>query len=202
MFLFYLSIGADGDTANNEGTEDEKEEVQSEEEGDSEASEHDEIEDDDDDDDADSESIEDDSDDEDILYVPQVFPIMGSWKENRYQDVLTEVQNQMALSKDVSVRVKFEQNNPEDINAIKAEARIEGNWKIFGTIMKSQISKLTRAMRRNTVNNCRFRGAPRYEINVRNSGYNGLTCKLIIEKRGRWERDDFDYRYNDDLSRL
>ena len=71
--------------------------------------------------------------------MPQTLSQLGCYleEEKRYQDVLTEVQNQMAFSEDVSVRVKFERNNTEDINAIKAEARIEGSWKIFGTIMKS-----------------------------------------------------------------
>ncbi len=139
---------------------------------------------------------------EDISYHDEVFEVMGTCVEKRYQDVLTTVEELMADGKAVPVRVEYDLQNPQDVNAIKAEAHINDRWKIFGCIKKNKLPKLTSAMRQGTITECKFASRPKYKLNVLNSGINGLTCALIITNRFRWDRDDNGYRYNDDLSHL
>ena len=51
----------------------------------------------------------------------------------------------------VAARVKFERDNPQDTNAIKGQAFIDQEWKIFGYIKKRKILKLTKALRNDNV---------------------------------------------------
>ncbi len=102
----------------------------------------------------------------------------------------------------VPVKVNFQPDNPEDINAIKADVYVNGKWKIIGNIQKHKIPKLTVALRQKTVINCRFTKIPKYRINILNSGCNGLMCSLTITNQMKWGPDDFFYRYNKDLKHL
>ncbi|XP_072040318.1 uncharacterized protein [Amphiura filiformis] len=150
----------------------------------------------------DDDEDESDEDDSDIISHPQVFNVMGSCVEKRYQDVLEKVQELMRDGETVAVRVEYEPQNPQDINAIKAEAYLDDQWRIFGTIQKRKIPKLTSAMRHGTITDCKLAARPLYRLNVLNSGRNGLTCQLVISNRYRWDRDDNNYSYNMDLSHL
>ena len=127
---------------------------------------------------------------------------MGSWKEERYQKVLEKVETEMLAGKTVPARVVFQPNNLEDINAVEVDAFIQNSWKIVGNIKKREIPKLTVALRRNKVTNVKFRGKPKYKININNSAYRGLMCWLTITRSGKWGKDDEDYRYSKDLSHL
>ena len=77
------------------------------------------------------------------------------------------------------------------LTAIKAEAFVNDAWKIFGTIKKSKVPKLTRALQQQEVVECKFLEPLKYALNVNGSGDNGLTCKLVLVKRSAWEIDDF-----------
>ena len=144
---------------------------------------------------------EDDDEDVDDDCEIEVFPIMGSTKEKRYQVTLEKVRQQMTTGP-VAARVKFERDNPQDKNAIKGEAFIDQEWKIFGCIKKRKIPKLTKALRNDNVIQCCFLRAPRYKFNVNKTGENGWTCQLLISKHGAWDDDDKSYTYNADLTRL
>ncbi len=84
----------------------------------------------------------------------------------------------MTDDKSVPVRVDCDSQNPQDINAIKAEAHINDNWQIFGC-KKNKLPKLTSAMRQGTITECKFASRPKYKLNVLNYGRNGLTCCLV-----------------------
>ena len=122
-------------------------------------------------------------DEEEDDYHAEVFPIMGSTREARYQITLEKVMTIMESGL-VAPRVKFEPDNPQDVNAIKAEALIDDEWQIFGTIKKKKIPKLTKALRNDEVTQCYFLAAPKYQFNVNHLGDNGFTCKVVIGKRG------------------
>ena len=77
--------------------------------------------------------------------------------------------------------MNFEPANPEDSNA---QIR-DGEWNIFRMIKKSKIPKLTKAIINHEIVECSFHESPKYALNVNNSGNNGLTCKLLITKRGK-----------------
>ena len=156
----------------------------------------------DDDDDSDYDISGPDGEDDEIFYDNEVFNVMGSVKEKRYQDALDRVQELMAKDENVPVRVERDPDNIQDKNALIVEAFVNESWKNVGTIQKRKIPKLTRALRQGTAGSYRFAGSPQYKLNVYKSGLNGLTCQLIITNKGRWDDDDRTYYYYKDLSHL
>ncbi len=102
----------------------------------------------------------------------------------------------------VPVRVDFQTDNPEDANAIKAEALVQGTWRIFGYVQKHKIPKLTVALRQGMNMHCKFSKKPQYRLNILNSGVSGLVCSITIASSTKWGPDDMSYRYNKDLTRL
>ena len=131
-----------------------------------------------------------------------IFNVMGSVKEKRYQDALGKVEEAMEANQTVPAQVDYDIGNPRDGNALRAEVWIDNKWKNVGTIEKRKIPKLTHAMRQGTITGCRLAAKPKYRLNVNKSGLNGLTIKLRISNHVRWLPDDPDYKYWQDLSHL
>ena len=154
------------------------------------------------DDDDEEESDDGGGDDDDVIYFSEVFEVVGSCHEKRYQDALAEVQHSMSSNDTVPVRAEYDSTNSQDFNAIKVEGYLGDEWQILGYVKKQKIPKLTSAMRQGELTDCRFAKRPAYKLNAYNSGKNGLTCELIITKRFRWDRNDKHYSYNQDLSHL
>ena len=155
-----------------------------------------------DDDDNDYDISGPDGEDDKIFYDNNVFNVMGSVKEKRYQDALERVQELMAKEENVPLRVERDPDNIQDKNALIVEAFVDQSWKNVGTIQKRKIPKLTRALRQGTVGSYRFAGSPQYKLNVYKSGLHGQTCQLITTNKGRWDDDDRTYYYDKDLSHL
>ncbi len=134
------------------------------------------------------------------LYAETV-GVVGCAREVRYQKSLEEVQEKMNIDKvTVSVKLDFEPDNPMDTNAITVLVLLGTNWFPVGTIPRKKITKMTSAMRNNTITSVRFEKAPWYGFDEQ--GVGGLNCCIIVTKTGRWENDNRGYKYNDDLSGL
>ena len=80
-----------------------------------------------------------------------VFNVMGSVKEKRYQDALGKVEEAMNDNQTVPVQVDYDVGNRQDGHALKAEVWVNDKWKNVGTIQKRKIPKLTHAMRQGTI---------------------------------------------------
>ena len=132
----------------------------------------------------------------------ELFHVVGSWLEERYQRTLGKVEDDMRVGTTIPTRVVFQPQNPEDINAIECDAFVDNTWKIVGNIQKQEIPKLTSALRANKITKCVFTRVPQYKINIQNSGHCGLVCWVTVTKKGKWGKNDEDYRYNKDISHL
>ena len=63
----------------------------------------------------------------------ETFHVMGSWKEDRYQQSLQKVVDLMNSGDTVPAYVSFQPDNPEDINAIKVDAYINDQCHMWAT---------------------------------------------------------------------
>ena len=106
------------------------------------------------DDDDEEESDDGGGDDDDVIYFSEVFEVVGSCHEKRYQDALAEVQHSMSSNDTVPVRAEYDSTNSQDFNAIKVEGYLGDEWQILGYVKKQKIPKLTSAMRQGELTDC------------------------------------------------
>lgn len=130
---------------------------------------------------------------DDELYT-QVFAGRGAYWEERYQSALKQCRRKKGNNETVEVRMEFEPDNPEDRNAIRFDALLDGIWHPLGYVGCQKIPKLTSAIRNNEIRSVEL-------SNVRSSFvYRAdrlmMTGYFTITKLNRWLPDASENTYN------
>lgn len=137
--------------------------------------------------------VSEEENDNEELFV-ECFKIVGSHWEQRYQDALSKCYQLKVTNALVQVRAEAEPDNIRDSNAIKFEVYCDGHWHIMGYCAVRKIPKLKKALHGNSlisleIFNLKRNWFPQAREFMFIAGVN-------IVKRGQWEKDDFNNRYN------
>ncbi|XP_035667161.1 uncharacterized protein LOC118409893 [Branchiostoma floridae] len=124
----------------------------------------------------------------------QIFSVVGSTWHTSCQAVLDKCEKLRREGEDVKVQLAFEPTNIKDRNAIVFEMFIENTWQIVGYCPGPKVPKVTRAMRNGTITEIVMHKLTHaYCFPAKKFMY---KVKVKIVKRGSWEGDATDYRFN------
>ncbi|XP_078605195.1 uncharacterized protein LOC144878465 [Branchiostoma floridae x Branchiostoma japonicum] len=128
----------------------------------------------------------------------QIFRVAGCTWQTYYQDALDACSTLRQEGKEVETRAVFETDNLHDKNAIKFEVFVNDSWQIVGHCPGPKIPKLTRAMKKGdvtdiTLNRLRLEYCPPAQKNL-------YKAYVKIVKKGSWEKDSVNYKYNSVIS--
>lgn len=143
------------------------------------------------------EDCEEDEEDE-IEYFTETFEVKGSYWEGRYQESLVKCMELKAKGENVEVRTCFEPDNLRDRNAIKFEVLYFAAWHIIGYCGVEKIPKLNKAIRLNEIISCKLNYIKRQWIHPV-SAFRHYAA-VSITKKGRWEKNDPNNKYNSVLT--
>ena len=136
--------------------------------------------------------------DDDTEYFTQIFAVKGWYWEGRYQEALLKCMELKAAEENVEVRTCFETDNLRDRNAIKFEVLYYAAWHVIGYCGVDKIPKLTKAIRRGEIISFKLKYVRRKWI-PKIRAYQHYAA-VGITKRGRWNRNDPNNKYNSDLT--
>ena len=128
----------------------------------------------------------------------EYFPVVGSNWEMRYQEGLQKCYHMQVKKLKVELRVEHECDNISDCNALKFEVFSDGQWFIIGYSGKKKIPKLTRVLYRRQVVSLELCYLRRIYFPVISDFR--FTVGMNILKMGRWEKDDYNIRYNSSIA--
>lgn len=100
--------------------------------------------------------------------------------------------------KETQTRLRFESDNDKDCNAVIAEALLQNHWKIIGYIPKFKLKKVHSAMKHHELHSVQLINISYTFYETHNKHYYIPTISLL--KSGRWLRNDYNYKYNDDIN--
>lgn len=132
--------------------------------------------------------------DDEIEFFTETFAVKGSYWEGRYQESLVKCMELRANGENVEVRTCFESDNLRDKNAIKFEVLYFAAWHIIGYCGVEKIPKLTKAIRLNEITSCKLSYIKRQWIQPV-SAFRHYAA-VSITKKGRWEKNDPNNKYN------
>ncbi|XP_019613815.1 PREDICTED: uncharacterized protein LOC109461810 [Branchiostoma belcheri] len=134
------------------------------------------------------------SDDDDRTLSGQIFAVAGSTWQACYQDALDKCSALRRDGTDVETRAAFEPNNVKDKNAIKFEVFVENCWQVVGYCPGTKVPKLTRAMNKGDVTEI---AVHKLQLSYCAPAKKNLYKAYVkIVKKGTWERDSLNYKYN------
>ena len=100
--------------------------------------------------------------------------------------------------KETEIRLRFESDNEKDRNAVIAEALLQNHWKMVGYIPKFKLKKVHSAMKHHELHSVQLINIAYTFYETHNKHYYIPTISLL--KSGRWLRNDYNYKYNDDIN--
>ena len=105
----------------------------------------------------------------------------------------------IVAGQNVELRMEFEPANERDKNAIIVETHLPSSgWTRVGYIPKEKVSKCTKALRQNKIKTIKFKKiSSQYSDTY--SPIRSYVGSLLVTKVGRWQANDYNYRYNHKL---
>jgi len=137
------------------------------------------------------------SDSDEVEYFSESFSVKGSFWATKYQDALKKAVELKSKETNVPVRASFETSNLTDKNAITFEVFDGAVWLVIGYCGVEKIPKLTKAIKRGEIISYKVCFIKRQWIpKVRDFR---LYAAVTITKKGRWDKNDSNNKYNSDL---
>ena len=127
----------------------------------------------------------------------EYFLVVGSNWEMRYQDGLQKCYELRVKKENVKLRVEHEPDNISDCNALKFEVLSDGQWFIIGYCGVKKIPKLKRALHHHELVSMELCNLRRI-WNAKISEFR-FSADINIVKRGKWDKDDPNNRYNSSI---